>query len=158
MKVFTGAAELAAAAGQRLGASGFRTVDQREIDAFAAVTGDHQWIHVDRRRAGAGPFGRTIAHGMLTLSLGITMLTEVFRVDGAEVVLHKGFDRVRFATPVPSGARVRLVADLVEVKPLAHHYTEAVLAVALEIEGQSRPAYTAHTRLLYREAKPCGAS
>ena len=135
-----------------MGASEFRTIDQAQIDAFAAVTGDRQWIHLDPDRAAAGPFGRPIAHGMLTLSLGIALLDEVFRVDGVTLVLNKGFDRVRFATPVPAGARVRLVAELLEVKRHAHGYTEAILAVALEIEDQPRPAYTAHTRLLYREA------
>jgi acyl dehydratase len=155
MRVFAGPGELAAAVGQRLGASGFRTVEQHEIDAFAAVTGDTQWIHVDAERAGTGPFGRTIAHGMLTLSLGIALLAEVFRVDGAKVLLHKGFDRVRFTTPVPSGARVRLVVSLDEVRPQPRGYTEAVLAVTLEVEGQTRPAYTAQIRMLYQEAQRC---
>jgi acyl dehydratase len=157
MRVFAGPDELATVAGNRLGESDFRPIDQDQIDAFAAVTGDRQWIHTDPERAAHGPFGAPIAHGMLTLSLGIVLLDEVFRVDGVTLVLNKGFDRVRFATPVPAGARVRLVADLVEVKRHAHGYTEAILAVVLEIEDQERPAYTAHTRLLYREDMPCGS-
>jgi acyl dehydratase len=154
-RVFTTPGELLGAVGSRLGASEFRTIDQGAIDAFAAVTGDRQWIHTDPERAARGPFGRPIAHGMLTLSIGIVLLDEVFRVDGVNLVLNKGFDRVRFATPVPAGARVRLVADLLEVKRHAYGFTEAILAVTLEIEDQSRPAYTANTRLLYREVDPC---
>lgn len=157
MKVFAQPDELLDVVGQRLGASEFRAIEQPQIDAFAAITGDTQWIHTDPERAKAGPFGGAIAHGMLTLSLGIVLLDEVFRVDGVTMVLNKGFDRVRFATPVPAGARVRLVADLTEVKRHAYGYTEAILAVALEIEDQDRPAYTAHTRLLYREEPPCGS-
>ena len=157
MKIFAGPADLAAMIGQRLGATRFFAIAQHQINAFAAVTGDRQWIHTDPERAAAGPFGRPIAHGMLTLSLGISLLDEVFRVDGAALVLNKGFDRVRFNTPVPAGAHVRLVVDLVEVKRHAHGFTEAILAVALEIEGQDRPAYTAHTRLLYQEALPCAS-
>jgi acyl dehydratase len=158
MRVFTQPDELADAVGQRLGATGFRPVEQPRIDAFADVTGDRQWIHTDPERAAAGPFGQPIAHGMLTLSLGIALLAEVFRVDGVDLVLNKGFDRVRFATPVPAGALVRLVVDLLEVKRHAHGFTEAVLAVALEIKDQARPAYTAHTRMLYRRnAIPCAS-
>jgi acyl dehydratase len=154
-RVFANPGALRGAAGTRLGASEFRAIEQDQIDAFAAVTGDRQWIHTDPERAAGGPFGAPIAHGMLTLSLGIVLLDEVFRVDGVNLVLNKGFDRVRFATPVPAGARVRLVADLLEVKRHAHGYTEAILAVALEIEDQPRPAYTAQTRLLYREDDQC---
>jgi acyl dehydratase len=155
MRVFAEPGELAGFAGNRLGASDFRPVGQPDIDGFAAVTGDRQWIHVDRRRAAAGPFGAPVAHGLLTLSLGVTLLDEVFRVDGVNLVLNKGFDRVRFTAPVPSGARVRLVAHLMEVKAHAYGYTEAVLATTLEIEGETRPAYTAQIRMLYQEATPC---
>ena len=155
MRIFASPGELAAAAGERLGASGFRVIEQHDIDAFAGLTGDRQWIHVDRARASTGPFGGPIAHGMLPLSLGITLLAEVFQVDGADLVLYKGFDRVRFTCPVPAGAKVRLVADLESAKALAHGFTEAVIAMVLEIDGQSRPAYTAQTRLLYREVPPC---
>ena len=157
MRIFAHPDELPGAAGQRLGVSEFHPIEQAEIDAFAEVTGDRQWIHTDPSRASTGPFGRTIAHGMLTLSLGIPLLDEVFRVDGAGLVLNKGFDRVRFAAPVPAGARVRLVVDLLEVKRHARGFTEVILAVALEIEEQTRPAYTAHTRLLYQEALPCAS-
>ena len=154
-RVFANPGELVGAVGSRLGASEYRPIEQDQINAFAAVTGDRQWIHTDPDRAASGPFGGPIAHGMLTLSLGIVLLDEVLRVDGVNLVLNKGFDRVRFAMPVPAGARVRLVADLLEVKRHAHGFTEAILAVALEIEDQTRPAYTANTRLLYREVDPC---
>jgi acyl dehydratase len=155
MRVIAGPATLATLVGTRLGASDFRAVEQHRIDTFAALTGDRQWIHTDTERAAAGPFGRPIAHGMLTLSIGIALLAEVFRVDGATLVLHKGFDRVRFGVAVPAGARVRLVADLVEFKTHARGFTEAVLAVAMELEGRTRPAYTALARMLYQEAPAC---
>ena len=112
MRTFSTPGELVAAAGSRLGASRYQTVLQHDVDVFAALTGDRQWIHIDPVRARSGPFGGPIAHGMYTLSLVVPLLTEVFTVDGAALVLNKGFDRVRFAAPVPVGARVRLVADL----------------------------------------------
>lgn len=155
IRTFASPGDLVLFTDKRLGATEFRPVEQHLIDAFAGVTGDRQWIHTDPERAAAGPFGAPIAHGMLTLSLGIALLPEVFRVDGVNLVLHKGFDRVRFGVPVPAGARVRLVADLAEVRTHARGFTEAVLAVTLEIEGQSRPAYTALARMLYQEADPC---
>ncbi|HET9139834.1 MaoC family dehydratase [Actinophytocola sp.] len=155
MRVIAGPADLAALAGTRLGASGFRTIEQRQIDAFAALTGDQQWIHTDAERAATGPFGVTIAHGMLTLSLGVALLAEVFRVDGANLVLHKGFDQVRFGVPVRCGSRVRLLADLTGVTPRARGFTEATLAVTMEIERRTRPAYTALARMLYQEAPAC---
>lgn len=150
MRVFGHPSELRCAVGERLGCSDLRRIEQRHVDAFGELTGDRQWIHVDPERAGGGPFGGPIAHGLFTLSLIVPMLAEVFRVDGAALVVNKGFDRVRFGAPVPVGARVRLVADLAEAAPRARGFTEAVLAVALEIDGRSRPAYTATVRLLYQ--------
>jgi acyl dehydratase len=151
MRTFSNPGELLDAAGSRLGRSGYRAVRQHDVDAFAALTGDRQWIHVDPARAQAGPFGGTVAHGMYTLSLVVPMLAEVFTVEGVAAVLHKGFDRVRFAAPVPVGARVRLVADLRSAVARARGFTEAVVSAAVEVEGQDRPVCTADLRLLYRE-------
>jgi acyl dehydratase len=153
MKVFANPAELAAQVGKPLGYSAFRPVDQGMIDAFAEVTGDRQWIHVDVARAGAGPYGSPIAHGMLTLSMAVDMLAEVFVVDSVDLVVNKGFDRVRFGGPVPSGARVRLSAELLEARPRPREFTEAVVRLTMEIDGAGQPAYTADLRLLYH----CGS-
>ena len=151
MRMFSTPGELAGAAGTRLGASAYQTVLQHDVDVFAALTGDLQWIHIDPARARSGPFGGPIAHGMYTLSLVVPMLAEVITVGGTEVVVNKGFDRVRFHSPVPVGARVRLTADLRSAAPRARGYTEAVVAVRLEIEGVDEPVCTADLRLLYRE-------
>lgn len=151
MKTFSTPAELVGAAGTTLGASPYQTVTQHDVDVFAALTGDLQWIHIDPERARSGPFGGPVAHGMYTLSLVIPLLSQVFTVEGASAVLHKGFDRVRFSSPVPVGARVRVVADLTSVKQRARGFTEAVVAVAVEVEGQRWPVCTADLRLLYQE-------
>jgi acyl dehydratase len=99
---------LAAAVGTELGPTGWLEVDQDRIDAFAAATGDQQWIHVDRERAHAGPFGTTIAHGFLTLALCSPLLEEVLPRDASEeLTINYGVDRVRFPAPLPAGSRVR---------------------------------------------------
>lgn len=151
MKTFSSPGELVTAAGTALGASSYQTVLQHDVDVFAALTGDMQWIHVDPRRAGAGPFGGPVAHGMYTLSLVVPLLTEVFSVAGVSLVVHKGFDQVRFASPVPVGARVRVVADLTSATTRARGFTDAVVAVAVEVEGEEWPACTADLRLQYQE-------
>lgn len=151
MRTFSSPGELLGAAGTRLGGSAYQTVLQHDIDVFAVLTGDRQWIHVDPDRARTGPFGGPVAHGMYTLSLVVPMLAEVFTVGGVAAVLHKGFDRVRFAAPVPVGARVRLVADLKSAAARARGFTEVVVSVAVEVDGQDRPVCTADLRLLYQE-------
>ena len=102
MRIFDGIPELTAAAGEELGTSDWLTVDQDRINAFADATGDHQWIHVDTERAAAGPFGGTIAHGMLTLSLLSAFLPQIYRVDGVAMVINYGLNKVRFPAPVPA--------------------------------------------------------
>lgn len=151
MRTFSTPGELAGATGTALGTSSYQTVSQHDVDVFAALTGDLQWIHIDPERARSGPFGGPVAHGMYTLSLVIPLLAEVFSVDGASVVVHKGFDRVRFASPVPVGARVRVSADLKSAAARARGFTEAVVAVAVEVEGEQWPVCTADLRLLYQE-------
>lgn len=151
MRTFSAPGELVDAAGTRLGASSYQVVTQHDVDVFAALTGDLQWIHIDPARARSGPFGGPVAHGMYTLSLIIPLLAEVFTVEGATLVVHKGFDRVRFASPVPVGARVRVVADLTSVRRRARGFTEAVVAVAVEVDGEQWPVCTADLRLLYQE-------
>ncbi|MBB4912598.1 MaoC family dehydratase [Actinophytocola algeriensis] len=151
MRTFSTPGELVDAAGTELGTSPYQTVLQHDVDVFAALTGDLQWIHIDPERARSGPFGGPVAHGMYTLSLILPLLADVFTVDGPVVVVHKGFDRVRFAAPVTVGARVRVSAELRSADVRARGFTEAVLAVAVEVEGERWPACTADLRLLYQE-------
>jgi acyl dehydratase len=131
--------ELEAAGERDLGATDWVTLDQERINMFAEATGDHQWIHVQPEVAAQGPFGGTIAHGYLSLSLLPGLLPEVLTVEGARMGINYGIDRVRFTAPVPVNSRVRLKARLVS----AERRGEGVLyklGVEVEIEGSEKPA------------------
>jgi acyl dehydratase len=136
--------ELPSLVGEELGHSEWHDVTQERVDAFADVTGDHQWIHVDRERAAAGPFGGTIAHGYLTLSLLPALMGEVWRVDGVRMGINYGLNRVRFPSPVPVGSRVRAVGRLKEVTPVDGG-VQAVVEATVEVDGASKPACVAET-------------
>jgi acyl dehydratase len=127
-------------AGERdLGTSSWVRIEQRAIDLFAEATGDHQWIHVDPEAAAHGPFGTTIAHGYLTLSLLPALLSEVLRVTDSRMGVNYGIERIRFTAPVPSGSEVRLRARL----RTAERRGEGVLyhvGVEIEIRGGEKPA------------------
>ena len=139
MRVFNGVAELEKAVGTHLGHSDWHTVTQDQIDAFAAATGDHQWIHVDPAKAAHGPFGSTIAHGFLTLSL-LPMLTwQVYKVEGVKMGVNYGADKLRFPSPVPVGSRVRASVQLTGVSPNALGYQVAT-RVTIERDGGDKPA------------------
>ncbi|MEV8505744.1 MaoC family dehydratase [Actinoplanes sp. NPDC051475] len=126
-----------------LGTSDWHLVDQARIDGFADVTGDHQWIHVDRERARReGPFGATIAHGALTLSLCVTFVTEVVQVAGVTYAANGGFDRVRFKAPVRAGSRLRGVVTLLDARRMPGG-ARIVTRTTAEIEGENRPACVA---------------
>lgn len=141
MARFTGIDDLLAR--DELGTSGWHLVDQARIDGFAEVTGDRQWIHVDPERARReGPFGSTIAHGALTLSMCMTFLTEVLRVDGVTFVVNGGFDRVRFQTPVRVGSRLRGSVRLIESRRMGTG-ARVVVRTTAQIEGEKRPACVA---------------
>lgn len=140
-----GIPEILALAGRDLGSSGWRTVTQETIDAFAEVSGDHQWIHTDVGRAATGPFGRTIAHGYMTLSWGIPMFAELLTVTGVGMALNYGVNKVRFPSPVPVGSRVRLQARVVGVEPVAADGIEMTRAFTFEIEGAAKPACVAES-------------
>jgi acyl dehydratase len=142
MRVFADLDELRAATGQVLGPSDWITVDQAQIDAFADATGDHQWIHVDPERAAAGPFGTTIAHGFLTLSLMPVMLGSLYRVDGVRMGVNYGLNKVRFPSPVPVDARLRTTAQIAEVGDVAGG-AQLVLAATIEREGGEKPVCAA---------------
>ena len=111
--VLSGIDEVKAAVGRHLGTSDWLEITQDRIDQFADATGDHQWIHVDPERAADGPFGATIAHGYLTLSLSNALLPEIVEVQGVSMGVNYGVGKVRFPAPVPVGSRIRATAELV---------------------------------------------
>src|SRR6266545_5508736 len=113
-------------------------VDQQQVDLFAEATGDHQWIHVDPERAAQGPFGRTVAHGFLTLSLVASLIPEVYRVDGVRMAVNYGINKVRFPAPLPVGSRVRAGVELAEVSEVQGG-VQVVGRVVVEVEGQEKP-------------------
>ena len=127
-------------AGEReLGTSAWHTIEQRHIELFAEATGDHQWIHVDPEMAAQGPFGTTIAHGYLSLSMLPMLLSEVLNVEGAQMGINYGMDRVRFTAPVPSGSEVRLHAKLLSGEPRGEGVLYKI-AATVEIRGSEKPA------------------
>ena len=130
--------------GQPLGSSPWVTVDQRRIDLFAEATGDHQWIHLDAERAAAGPFGTTIAHGFLTLSLLPELAAKAMVIDDVKMGVNYGLNRVRFTAPVPSGSRVRGPLRLKAYQPIEGG-AMLTMEVTIEREGSSKPACVAET-------------
>jgi len=142
MRVFDGIADLEKAVGTHLGHSEWHTIDQDQIDAFAAATGDSQWIHVDPAKAAEGPFGSTVAHGFLTLSL-LPMLTwQVYTVEGVTMAVNYGADKLRFPSPVPVGSRIRAAVELTAVTPNKLGYQVAT-RVTIELDGSDKPACVA---------------
>ncbi|MEU1431246.1 MaoC family dehydratase [Nocardia sp. NPDC005746] len=139
---------LRAAAGTELGVSDWMTVDQRRIDTFADATDDHQWIHVDAARAAAGPYGRTIAHGFLTLSLVVPMTARIMTVSAATMAINYGLNKVRFINPVLVDSRIRgrLTLDSVTDIPGG---VQAVRTMTVEIEGADKPACVAESIARY---------
>jgi acyl dehydratase len=146
--IANGLDELKALAGTDLGYSGWLEITQQRIDTFADATGDHQWIHVDREKAAAGPFGTTIAHGYLTLSLVIPLFSEIAEVRGVRMGINYGLNKVRFPAPVPVGAKVRLAAQLGAVEDAGVNAVQAVVDFTIELEGSEKPACAAQA--LYR--------
>ncbi|GEL26432.1 MaoC family dehydratase [Pseudonocardia sulfidoxydans NBRC 16205] len=142
MRVFNGVDELRAAVGETIGESEWFTVDQSRIDGFADATDDHQWIHVDVDKAADGPFGTTIAHGFLTLSLLPSLLKDVYSIEGTKMGINYGLNRVRFTSPVPVGSKVRGVVELADVSDVAGG-VQITTKVTVEIEGAERPALVA---------------
>jgi acyl dehydratase len=148
MRTFTTLDEVAAAAGSEIGTSDWFEIDQARIDAFADSTLDHQWIHVDTERAATGPFGATIAHGFLTLSLLPFLSASVYALDTPGAKLNYGLDKVRFPSPVPVGSRVRTHVRFGEVKDLPAG-KQLLIEHTVEIEGHDKPAcVAAHVVLL----------
>ncbi|WP_460773095.1 MaoC family dehydratase [Microbacterium sp. GXF7504] len=137
-------ADVPSLVGTELGYSDWMEITQERIDTFADATDDHQWIHTDPERAKDGPFGGPIAHGFLTLSLLIPLWTQLLEVEGAGTKVNYGLDKVRFVSPVPAGARIRLTAQVAEVTEVAGGY-QLVVDVTIETEGGTKPAVVARS-------------
>lgn len=136
--------ELPGRVGQRLGSSDWLRIDQNRIDAFARATGDDQWIHVDAERAAAGPFGQTIAHGFLTLSLVPALAATAFEIEGSRMGVNYGLDRVRFPAPVPVGSRLRAHFTLLSCEAIDQGL-QLVMEARFEREGFAKPVCLART-------------
>jgi acyl dehydratase len=142
--VYAGISGFEAHVGEHLGFSGWREVTQREIDLFADATGDHQWIHVDPERAASGPYGRTIAHGYLTLSLVPILVKQIYQITGLSMQVNYGVDKLRFPAPVPVESRIRAGAELIKVER-NDRGGRATVRVTVEVEGSGRPACVVDT-------------
>ena len=147
MKVFTTFDEVTEAAGTELGVSEWVTIDQRRVNKFAEATGDHQWIHVDLERAKNGPFGGTIAHGYLTLSLLPWLGSQVFTLQTPGAKLNYGVNKVRFPHPVKVGSKVRVRVTMGQVVDIPAGKQLTVNHV-IEIDGEEKPALVAETVVL----------
>ncbi len=140
--------DLRSRVGRHLGWSDWHEVTQDQVDRFADVTGDHQWVHTDPERARQGPFGTTIAHGYLTLSLLPALLGEVLFVAGPRFAVNYGLNRLRFPAPVPVGSRVRAGATLSAMEAVAGG-EQVVLACTFEVEGSDKPCCVADVVFRY---------
>jgi len=145
MRVFKDYRELAACVGQEVAVTDWTRITQERIDRFAQATGDHQWIHVDPQRAADGPFGRTVAHGFLTLSLLASFFEQAFAVESARMGINYGLNRVRFPAPVPVGSRLRARMTLAAVEPLEPDGVQMTWEVVVEREGGDKPVCVAES-------------
>lgn len=144
MRTFHGLDELEAVVGEELGVSDWQTVTQEQVNTFADATGDHQWIHVDVEKAKKGPFGGTIAHGYLTLSLIPSLVWQIYTVEGLSMGINYGSNKIRFPTPVPVGSQVRARATLTALNR-GPNGAQSVVTVTVELEGSDKPACVAET-------------
>ncbi|MDT5082073.1 MAG: hypothetical protein QOJ80_6710 [Mycobacterium sp.] len=144
MKVFGSVDDALAAIGEELGVSRWVDIDQSRIDAFADVTMDHQWIHVDVEKAKAeSPYGATIAHGFLTLSLIPGVSKDIYRVENAKLGINYGLNKVRFLAPVTSGSRVRVRSELADATKVGEDTVNLTVRHTVEIDGVDKPAAVA---------------
>ncbi|WP_024537286.1 MaoC family dehydratase [Comamonas badia] len=154
MKIFRSYSELAACMGQEIAVTDWVEITQARIDQFAQATGDHQWIHVDPARAAAGPFGATVAHGFLTLSLLSRFFEQALVIEGARMGINYGLNRVRFPAPVPVGSRLRGRVTLRGVEPAQPDGVQMTLEVAVEREGGDKPVCVAESLVRSYGAAP----
>jgi acyl dehydratase len=147
-RIFRSVDELRAAVGEQLGYTDWLEIDQKRIDLFAEATGDHQWIHVDPEQAAGGPFGTTIAHGYLTLSLLPLFGPQLIQVEGMTLGLNYGTNKVRFPAPVPVGSRLRATARITGVEDVPGGVQTAI-AFTVEREGGEKPVCAAESVTRY---------
>jgi acyl dehydratase len=144
VKKFSGLDEFVAAQGSQLGPTDWLEVTQDRVNLFADATDDHQWIHVDPERAANGPFGRTIAHGLLTLSLLPHFTHQLYTVENIAMAINYGYNKVRFITPVRVGSKIRARAEIAKVDQL-EGAVQATVTVTVEIDGSDKPAAVAES-------------
>lgn len=147
MRVFRSLDELTAAIGEEIGPTEWLTITQQRVNQFADATGDHQWIHVDRERAAAGPFGGTIAHGYLTLSLVPLLASQLFLIEAKGAKLNYGVNKVRFPHAVPVGSRIRATATIASVSDVPAG-KQMITRYVISIEDVEKPACVAETVVL----------
>ncbi len=144
MKSFQNLARFRECVGEEIGVSPWETITQGHINDFADATGDHQWIHIDRKKAAAqSPYKTTIAHGWLTLALAPKLMADLYRVSSVKVAINYGADKVRFMAPVPSGSRVLMRMVLQEMTEQAPAGFRVVTKCTFELEGQEKPVCVA---------------
>ena len=148
--VINGLPELKTRVGEHLGYSEFVESTQEKVNAFADATGDHQWIHIDVERAKAGPFGGPIAHGYLTLSLGPVLVPQVVQVQGIKMGVNYGCEKVRFPSPVPVGAKLRVGVELVDVTDIPGG-CQVQMRFTFECEGAPKPSCVSENVFRYYE-------
>ena len=149
-QVFNSAAAVLQAVGQDLGTTDWLSISQERIQTFADATGDHQWIHVDPDRARQGPFGTTIAHGYLTLSLANLFLPQLVQYEGLKMGVNYGCDKVRFPSPVPVGSKLRLGAELTNVEDIPGG-AQVYMTFTFEVEGAPKPSCVSEIIFRYYE-------
>ena len=146
MKVITSIDDATAAVGSELGVSDWQEIDQKRINDFADATGDHQWIHIDAERAKTeSPYGTTIAHGFLTLSMIPALTKDNYRVENAKMAINYGLNKVRFIAAVPSGGRIRARSELVDATKVDDNTVNMTVKNTIELDGSDKPAAVAET-------------
>lgn len=145
MKTFKSLSELAASIGQEVAVSDWITITQQQVNLFAEATGDYQWIHVNPEKAAAGPFGGTIAHGFLTLSLLPQFFESSFEIIGSRMGVNYGLNKVRFMAPVPVGSRLRARMKLLAAEPIDKSGLQMTWEVTVEREGATKPVCVAES-------------
>lgn len=149
MRTFESLDALVAAKGEVLGTSPWVDITQEAVNMFADATGDHQWIHVDPEKAKGGPFGTTIAHGFMTLSLLPRLMQKMYTVNGIKLAINYGLNKVRFPAPVPVGSKIRATSTLVDAEDLGNGTVQLTVSTTIEIEGGAKPACVAESVLRY---------
>lgn len=144
LTTFENPADLMGKEGLKIGPSDWMEISQERVNTFADATGDHQWIHVDEDRAKSGPFGTTIAHGYLTLSLAAKLMPEIIHIENMSMGINYGTEKTRFINPVKVGSRVRGHGEFVDIKEVPGGY-QSTLRVTIEIEGEDKPACVVDT-------------